>query len=45
MVRTLAWEQRATRRQRVLFQRLWREAEEWAPVDELLSAARDLEQI
>lgn len=38
-VRTLVWEQRATRRQEQLFAQLWREAEEWAPVDELLARA------
>lgn len=39
-VRTLVWEQRALRHQRVAIQRLLREAEEWAPVDELLAEAR-----
>jgi ribosomal 50S subunit-associated protein YjgA (DUF615 family) len=39
-VRTLVWEQRATRRQQQLFARLWREAEDWAPLDELLASAR-----
>jgi hypothetical protein len=38
-VRTLAWERMATRRQQALFRDLWRQAEEWAPLDELLSAA------
>lgn len=35
------WEQRALRRRRVLFQQLWREAEEFAPIDELLARASD----
>lgn len=39
-VRTLVWEQRALRRQRAAIQQLLREAEQWAPVDELLADAR-----
>ncbi|HEX5307815.1 MAG TPA: hypothetical protein VFW38_01915 [Solirubrobacteraceae bacterium] len=41
-VRTLVWEQRATRRQQQLFRRLWREAEQFAPVDELFARAIDV---
>ncbi len=39
-LRTIVWEVRATRRQQLLFARLWREAEEWAPLDQLLASAR-----
>lgn len=38
-VRVLVWEQMAQRRQRLLFAKLWREAEEFAPIDDLLAAA------
>jgi hypothetical protein len=41
--RTVVWEARATRRQQQLFLRLWREAEEWAPIDELLASAHELD--
>jgi predicted transcriptional regulator len=39
-VRTLVWEQVASRRQRHVVDRLLRDAERWAPVDELLAQAR-----
>jgi hypothetical protein len=40
-VRTLVWEQQALRDQRVRINRVLREAEEWAPLDELLASLRD----
>jgi hypothetical protein len=40
-VRTLVWEQQALREQRVRVARVFREAEEWAPLDELLASVRD----
>jgi Ribbon-helix-helix protein, copG family len=39
-VRTLVWEQQALRRQKVQIARVFREAEEWAPLDELLASVR-----
>jgi hypothetical protein len=39
-VRTLVWEQQALRRHRILIARVLREAEEWAPLDELLASVR-----
>jgi hypothetical protein len=39
-VRTLVWEQQALREHRILVARLFREAEEWAPLDELLASGR-----
>jgi hypothetical protein len=39
-VRTLVWEQQALREHRILVARVLREAEEWAPLDELLASAR-----
>jgi predicted transcriptional regulator len=40
-VRTLVWEQQALREQRARIARVLREAEEWAPLDELLASVRD----
>lgn len=40
-VRMLVWEQQAMRAHRVLIGRVLREAEEWAPLDELLSSVCD----
>jgi predicted transcriptional regulator len=37
-VRTLVWEQQALRRHRLEVARVFREAEEWAPLDELLAS-------
>lgn len=39
-VRTLVWEQQALRHQRLVIARTLREAEEWAPLDELLAGIR-----
>jgi Arc/MetJ-type ribon-helix-helix transcriptional regulator len=33
-------EQRLVREQRAKFNQLWREAEEWAPIDQLLASAK-----
>ena len=43
-VRTLVWEQQALREQRARIARVLREAEEWAPLDELLASVRDTGQ-
>ncbi len=40
-VRTLVWERQALRQHQVLVARVLREAEEWAPLDELLATVRD----
>lgn len=40
-VRTLVWEQQALREHRVRIARVFREAEEWAPLDELLWSLSD----
>jgi hypothetical protein len=40
-VRTLVWDQQALRHHRLLVDRVLREAEEWAPLDELLASVRD----
>jgi hypothetical protein len=40
-IRMLVWEQQALRRHRILIAQVFREAEEWAPLDELLSSVRD----
>jgi hypothetical protein len=37
-VRTLVWEQQALRRHQLEVARVFREAEEWAPLDELLAS-------
>lgn len=39
-VRTLVWDRQVRRRQRSAVLRLMREAEDWAPLDELLATAR-----
>lgn len=39
-VRMLVWDQRVRRRQYLAVSRLMHEAEEWAPLDELLAIAR-----
>lgn len=39
-VRTLVWERQALRHQRLQVSRVLREAEEWAPLDELLASVR-----
>lgn len=39
-VRTLVWEQHALREHQLLVARVLREAEQWAPLDELLAAVR-----
>lgn len=40
-VRMLVWDERVRRRQRLAVSRLMREAEEWAPLDDLLVQARE----
>lgn len=40
-VRTLVWEQRALRQHRLHINRVLTEAEEWAPIDELLLRAKE----
>jgi hypothetical protein len=42
-VRTLVWEQQALRHHRILVAQVLRDAEEWAPLDELLASVRSIE--
>jgi hypothetical protein len=40
MLRMIVWERQMTREQRLKIQQLWRQADNWAPIDDLLAAAK-----
>ena len=40
-VRMIVWEQQMARDQRLKVQQLWREADGWAPIDQLLASASE----